>query len=57
MKEYLVEVNKTCLNWIEAEDKEESKNIAYDMEEGDNVYINEVAVIDSREVEDEYYDE
>ena len=60
MKEYLVEVNKTCLNWIEADSKEEAKDIACDIEDGDNVYINDVTVLDDRYIEDEdddYYDE
>lgn len=60
MKEYLVEVNKTCLNWIEAEDASEAKDIAEEIEDGDNVYINDISVLDSREIEDEdddYYDE
>lgn len=60
MREYLVEVNKTCLNWIEADSKEEAKDIACDIEDGDNVYINDVTVLDDRYIEDEdddYYDE
>lgn len=56
-KEYLTEVVKTSLWWIEAYDEEEAKTKAEEMEEADNATIDSVEILDERDVEDDddYY--
>ena len=55
MKEYLVEITKACRHWIEASSKEEAMDIAEQMEESDNVDINDIEILDVREIDSEYY--
>lgn len=52
-KEYLVEVTKRCRQWVEAYDEEEAKTLAENMEEADNSEIDNVEILDEREVEDD----
>lgn len=52
-KEYLVEVTKRCRQWVEAYDEEEAKTLAENMEETDNSEIDNVEILDEREVEDD----
>ena len=54
-KEYLTEVVKTSLWWIEAYDEEEAKAKAEEMEEADNATIDSVEILDERDVDDDYY--
>ena len=54
-KEYLTEVVKTSLWWIEAYDEEEAKAKAGEMEEADNATIDSVEILDERDVDDDYY--
>ena len=53
MKEYLVEVVRTARHWVKAATEEEAEELAENMEEDDNVDIEDVRVIDEREIEDE----
>lgn len=52
-KEYLVEVTKRCRQWVEAYDEEEAKTLAENMEEADNSEIDNIEVLDEREIEDD----
>ena len=52
-KEYLVEVTKRCRQWVEAQDEEEAKTLAENLEETDNSEIDNVEVLDEREIEDD----
>lgn len=52
-KEYLTEVVKTSLWWIEAYDEEEARTKAEEMEEADNTTIDSVEILDERYVEDD----
>lgn len=52
-KEYLTEVVKTSLWWIEAYDEEEARTKAEEMEEADNATIDSVEILDERYVEDD----
>lgn len=54
-KEYLTEVVKTSLWWIEAYDEEEAKAKAEEMEEADNATIDSVEILDERDVDDDDY--
>lgn len=51
MKEYLVEVTKVAKRWIKAVDEESAEEIAESMEDNDYEEIEEVRVIDSRELD------
>ena len=53
IKEYLVEVTKRCRQWVEAYDEEEAKTLAENMEEADNSEIDNVEILDEREIEDD----
>lgn len=53
IKEYLVEVTKRCRQWVEAYDEEEAKTLAENMEEADNSEIDNVEILDEREVEND----
>ncbi len=53
MKEYLVEVVKVMRHWVKAENEEEAEELAENMEEDENVDIEDIRVIDEREIEDE----
>lgn len=54
-KEYLTEVVKTSLWWIEAYDEEEARTKAEEMEEADNTTIDSVEILDERDVDDDDY--
>ena len=51
MKEYLVEVTKIARRWIKAVDEESAEEIAESMEDNDYEEVEEVRVIDSRELD------
>lgn len=53
IKEYLVEVTKRCRQWVEAYDEEEAKTLAENMEEADNSDIDNVEILDEREIEND----
>ena len=53
IKEYLVEVTKRCRQWVEAYDEEEAKTLAENMEEADNSEIDNVEILDEREIEND----
>lgn len=53
MKEYLVEVTRTARHWVRAVDEVDAESIAEGLEDDDNVEIEDVKVIDEREIEDE----
>ena len=53
IKEYLVEVTKRCRRWVEAYDEEEAKTLAENMEEADNSEIDNVEILDEREIEND----
>ena len=53
IKEYLVEVTKRCRQWVEAYDEEEAKALAENMEETDNSEIDNVEILDEREIEND----
>lgn len=52
-KEYLVEVTKRCRQWVEAYDEEEAKTLAENLEETDNSEIDNIEVLDERDIEDD----
>lgn len=52
-KEYLVEATKRCRCWVEAYDEDEAKSLAENMEESDNADIDNVEILDEREIENE----
>ena len=51
MKEYLVEVTKVARRWIKAIDEESAEEIAESMEDNDYEEVEDVRVIDSRELD------
>ena len=51
MKEYLVEVTKIARRWIKAVDEESAEEIAESMEDNDYEEVEDVRVIDSRELD------
>lgn len=51
MKEYLVEVTKVARRWIKAVDEESAEEIAESMEDNDYEEVEDVRVIDSRELD------
>lgn len=51
MKEYLVEVTKVTRRWIKAVDEESAEEIAESMEDNDYEEVEDVRVIDSRELD------
>lgn len=51
MKEYLVEVTKVSRRWIKAVDEESAEEIAESMEDNDYEEVEDVRVIDSRELD------
>ena len=51
MKEYLVEVTKVARKWIKAVDEESAEEIAESMEDNDYEEVEDVRVIDSRELD------
>lgn len=51
MKEYLVEVTKVATRWIEAADEESAKEIAENEEIQDYEEVEDVKVLDSRELD------
>lgn len=51
MKEYLVEVTKVARRWIKAVDEESAEEIAENMEDNDYEEIEDVRVVDSRELD------
>lgn len=51
MKEYLVEVTKVARRWIKAVDEESAEEIAESMEDNDYEEVEDVKVIDSRELD------
>lgn len=51
MKEYLVEVTKVARRWIKAVDEESAEEIAESIEDNDYEEVEEVRVIDSRELD------
>lgn len=51
MKEYLVEVTKVARRWVKAVDEESAEEIAESLEENDFEEIEDVKVIDSRELD------
>lgn len=53
MKEYLVEVIKSARHWIKAGTEQEAEELAENIEEDDNVDIEDVRVIDEREIDDD----
>ena len=52
-KEYLVEVTKRCRCWVEASDEESAKALAENIEEADNADIDNIEILDERELEDD----
>ena len=52
MKEYLVEVTKVTRRWIKAVDEESAEEIAESMEDNDYEEVEDVRVIDSRELDE-----
>ena len=51
MKEYLVEVTKVTRRWVKAVDEELAEEIAESMEDNDYEEVEDVRVIDSRELD------
>lgn len=51
MKEYLVEITKVTRRWIKAVDEESAEEIAESMEDNDYEEVEDVRVIDSRELD------
>lgn len=51
MKEYLVEITKIARRWIKAADEESAEEIAESMEDNDYEEVEDVRVIDSRELD------
>ena len=51
MKEYLVEVTKVTRRWVKAVDEESAEEIAENMEDNDYEEVEDVRVIDSRELD------
>ena len=51
MKEYLVEVTKVTRRWVKAVDEESAEEIAENMEDNDYEEIEDVRVVDSRELD------
>ena len=51
MREYLVEVTKVTRRWIKAVDEESAEEIAESMEDNDYEEVEDVRVIDSRELD------
>jgi phosphoribosylformylglycinamidine (FGAM) synthase PurS component len=51
MKEYLIEVTKVTRRWIKAVDEESAEEIAESMENNDYEEVEDVRVIDSRELD------
>ena len=51
MKEYLVKVTKVARRWIKAVDEESAEEIAESMEDNDYEEVEDVRVIDSRELD------
>lgn len=51
MKEYLVEVTKVARKWVKAVDEEAAEEIAESMEENDYEEVEDVKVIDCRELD------
>lgn len=51
MKEYLVEVTKVARRWIKAVDEDSAEEIAESMEDNDYEEVEDVRVIDSRELD------
>lgn len=51
MKEYLVEVTKVTRRWVKAVDEESAEEIAESMEDNDYEEVEDVRVIDSRELD------
>ena len=51
MKEYLVEVTKVARRWIKAVDEESAEEIAESMEDNDYEEVEDVRVIDRRELD------
>ena len=51
MKEYLVEVTKVTRRWVKAVDEESAEEIAENMEDNDYEEIEDVKVVDSRELD------
>ena len=51
MKEYLVEVTKVTRRWIKAVDEESAEEIAESMENNDYEEVEDIRVIDSRELD------
>ena len=60
MKEYLVEVTKIARRWVKANDEESAQEIAESLEDNDYEEIEDIKVIDSRDLdyddEDSYRD-
>ena len=53
LKEYLVEITKKTRHWIKAIDEYEASSIAEDIEDENNSEIEDIEIIDEREVEAE----
>ena len=51
MKEYLVEVTKVTRRWVKAVDEESAEEIAENMEDNGYEGIEDVRVVDSRELD------
>ena len=51
MKEYLVEITKVARKWVKAVDEEAAEEIAESMEENDYEEVEDVKVIDCRELD------
>ena len=51
MKEYLVEVTKVTRRWVKAVDEEAAEEIAESMEDNDYEEVEDVKVIDCRELD------
>lgn len=51
MKEYLVEVTKVATRWVKAADEESAKEIAENEEIRDYEEVEDVRVLDSRELD------
>lgn len=51
MKEYLVEVTKVARKWVKAVDEEAAEEIAESMEDNDYEEVEDVKVIDCRELD------
>lgn len=51
VKEYLVEITKVTRRWIKAVDEESAEEIAESMEDNDYEEVEDVRVLDSRELD------